>query len=90
MTRRLRYLVLSRFVMGNPRRWLYYTVGMVLWRQFRKFTGNEPEILYRGRFGPGHRLDLLTARPLPGRFQTRRRRRAVAADALAELRRLTS
>ena len=72
---------------GRPRRWLYYTVATMLWRRLRRLSGRQPEVVYRAALGPGGRLDLLTARPLPRRFQTRRRRRWLAAAALEELRR---
>lgn len=83
---RFRYLLIGRFLRGHPRRWLYYTVALAAWRQYRRLTGTEPELVYRARLGRGERLDMLTAEPLPKRFQTRRWRRRLAAAALAELR----
>lgn len=83
---RFRFLLVSRLIRGHPRRWLYYTLAMTAWRQFRRLSGTDAEIVYRAKLRAGGRVDMLTAKPLPKRFQTRRWRRRLAAAALAELR----
>jgi hypothetical protein len=85
LRRRLRFLVLSRIIGGDPRRWLFYFAATASLRTFRKYLRGSPETIYVGRLGPEHRLDLLTTKPLPTRFATRKLRKAVAADARAEL-----
>ena len=85
---RLSTLLLRRYVLTQPRRWLYYTLFMVVLRRARRLLGQEPEIVYRAVLRRGQRLDLLTAKPLPSRYQGRKWRRRLAASSRAELRSL--
>jgi hypothetical protein len=85
LRRRLRYMVLGRLIGGDPRRWLLYFAATAGLRTFRKYLRGSPETVYVGRLRPEERLDLLTTRPLPARFATRKVRKAVRDDARAEL-----
>lgn len=84
--RRIFPFLVSRFVLGQPRRWLYVSIAAMAWRFARRASGRQPELLYRSTLRRGERFDLLTDKPLPARFQKRRWRRRIAAAAYDELR----
>lgn len=84
--RRARYLLLGRLLRAKPGYWLYFTLASMAWRCYKRLSGRQPEVVYRADLRRGERLDLLTAKPLPKRFQKRRWRRRIAAATLAELR----
>jgi hypothetical protein len=85
ISRRLRTLLIGRLLGGDARRWALYLGGLAALRSARKLLRGQPEMLYAARLPPGQRLELLTADPAPSRTLTRRRRKALEAQARAEL-----
>lgn len=80
-----RRLVMRYYVRGDLTRHASVLVAAFVWRRLRRGMRREPEQLYRAALGPGHRLGLLTARPLPGYLVDRALKRRVAAMARADL-----
>ncbi len=85
MGRRIRRLLLSRFLRGDMRRWAMYLAASALWKRYRKLTGKEPELVYRAALGRNARFDLATSKPLPRRLRNKRVRAALDAAARADL-----
>lgn len=83
--RRLRTLLLSRLLGGDLKKWLIYFAAMSGLRTARKIWKGEPELLYQATFGPGSHLGMLTDKPLPRHLRSRKLRKAIAAQASAEL-----
>lgn len=85
LRRRLRLLVVGRFLAGDTRRWFLYFVVSALWKRIRKLRKGEPEMVYRTVMGPGQWLDVRTDRPLPAKLRSRRVRKELEAAYRAEL-----
>lgn len=78
-------MLLGRVLGGDTRRWLVYFGVSFGWRQFRKLTASEPELLYRAKLKPGERVAMATSKPLPRHLRTKRVRKALEAAARADL-----
>lgn len=85
LRRRVRFLVLGAVLGGDRRRWMMYLALSAGFAKFRQYRRGTPEIVYLGRLAPEERVSVLATKPLPSRFATRRLRKAVEADARAEL-----
>jgi hypothetical protein len=85
MRRRIRLLLVGRFLSGDTRRWLLYFTVSAVWKRLRKLRAGEPEMVYRTVMGPGHRLEVRTDRPLPAKLRSRRLRKELEAAYRAEL-----
>jgi hypothetical protein len=83
--RRLRTLFIGRLLGGDVRRWALYLGGLAALRGTRKLLRGEPEVVYTAELTPGHRVDVLAEEPAPPAARSRRRRKALEAQARAEL-----
>jgi len=83
--RRLRFIVLGRLLGGDTKKWLIYLAASSGLRTFRKYLRGAPETIYVTTLRPEERLGVLATRPLPSRLATKRLRKAIEADARAEL-----
>ncbi len=88
--RRFRRLLIGRLLGGDVRRWLIYFGVTFGWRQLRKITSPEPELVYRARLRPGEQVAMATSKPLPRHLRTKRVRKALEAAARADVAAATS
>ena len=85
LRRRIRFIVLGAVLGGNRNRWMMYLAASAGLAKFRQYRRGTPEVIYLGRLAPEQHVSVLATKPLPTRFSTRRLRKAVEADARAEL-----
>ena len=78
-------MLMGAILGGNSRRWMAYLAASSALRMFNKYRRGTPEVIYFGRLAPEQRLGVLATKPLPSRLSSRRLRKAVEADARAEL-----
>jgi hypothetical protein len=88
--RRFRRLLIGRLLGGDVRRWLIYFGVTFGWRQVRKITSPQPELVYRAKLGPGGQVAMATSKPLPRHLRTKQLRKALEAAARADLAATTS
>ena len=85
LRRRLRFILLGAILGSSSRRWMVYLAASAGLRRFNQLRRGAPEVIYVGRLRTGAAAGRAGDEAAPGRLATRRRRKAVEADARAEL-----